>query len=84
MSGSDLTRPAGAFKFVTASDSADLPDGPCRALWVGTAGNARIIDASNNDTGGSNLFPLQAGLNPVQVRRIYSTGLTASNIWALY
>lgn len=84
MSASDMTRPAAGFKFVTASDTVDLPDGPCRALWVGTAGNARIIDASGNNTGASNLFPLAAVLNPIQVCRIYSTGLTASNIWALY
>lgn len=43
MSASDMTRPAAGFKFVTASDTVDLP-----------------------------------------VCRIYSTGLTASNIWALY
>ncbi len=84
MSAADMTRPSGAWKFVTASDSADLPDGPCRALWVGTAGNARMVDASGNDTGGTNLFPLKEGANPIQARRIYSTGLTASNIWALY
>ena len=84
MSGSELTRPSGKLRKVSGSDTVDLPDGPCRGLLVGTAGNARIIDASGFDVTASNLVPLQAGYNPIQVLRIYSTGLTASNIWALY
>lgn len=73
-----------AVRFVTASDTADLPDGPCDALLVGTAGAARIIDGSDSNTGGTNLVPLQAGYNPIAVKRIYSTGLTAAGIWAIY
>lgn len=73
--------PAGALRKVTPSDTADLPDGPCRALLVGTAG-----DADLNDGGGAfcDAVPLQAGYNPICVTRVYSTGLTAANIWALY
>lgn len=77
-------RPAAAVVLVSASDTVDLPRGPCRALLVGTAGAARIMDGEGTDTGGSNLVPLQAGYNPIQVKRIFSTGLTAANIWALY
>ena len=79
--------PAGAVRFVTASDTVDLPqvNGQFpRALLVGTAGNARILDGGRTDTGGSNLVPLQVGYNPVHAVRIYATGLTAANIWALY
>jgi hypothetical protein len=68
---------------VIPSDTVDLPDGACRALLVGTPGNARIIDAGGTDTG-VDLVPLQVGWNPGGVRRIYATGLTASNIWAIY
>lgn len=71
-------------KFVTASDTVDLPNGVCRGLLVGTAGAARIMDAEGTDTGATNLIPLQAGYNPVGAKRVFSTGLTASNIWALY
>lgn len=81
------TNPAGALRFVTASDTADLPqvNGQFpRALLVGTAGSARIIDISRTDSGGTNLIPLQAGYNPIRAVRIFSTGLTAANIWALY
>lgn len=71
-------------RLVTASDTADLPDGPCEGLLVGTAGAARLILGDAADTGGSNLVPLQVGYNPIAVQRVYSTGLTAANIWAIY
>lgn len=66
---------------VTASDTVNLLDGPCRALLVGTAGVATVIDSDGNTV---SLLALQAGYNPVSVRRVFSTGLTAANIWALY
>lgn len=81
------TNPAGALRFVTASDTTDLPqvNGQYpRALLVGTAGAARIMDITRTDTGATNLPPLQTGYNPIRAVRIYSTGLTAANIWALY
>lgn len=85
----DIIHPGMEFQFVTASDANDLQDPqgnerPCRALLVGSAGAARLVDAEGNDTGATNLVPLQQGYNPISVRRIYATGLTASNIWALY
>ncbi len=71
--------------FVTAADGSDLPLGACRGLLVGTAGVARLKFADNYDTGATNLVPLQVGYNPLRdIVRVYSTGLTASNIWALY
>lgn len=87
MSKSELTRPAGAVVPVTKSDTVDIvppPNGgyelPCRALWVGTAGTATIIDG----TGATRTdVPLIVGPNPFQVRRVL-TGGTASDIWALF
>lgn len=82
-----MSRPNGpsrTIKLVTPSDTADLPDGPCDALLVGTAGDARLILGDASDTGGSNLVPLQAGYNPISVQRVYSTGATAARIWAIY
>ncbi len=67
---------------VTASDSVDFR--ACKGLLIGTGGAARVVWADGQDSGGSNLVPLQAGYNPISVKRIYSTGLVASNIWALY
>ena len=66
---------------VTPADGADLPNGTCRALLVGTAGNAKITDASGN---ASTSVPLQAGYNPIKVARVWSTGTTATGIFALY
>jgi hypothetical protein len=71
--------PAGAIVAVTKADS-DLPDGICRALLVGTAGTANLMDAT-----GATLadVPLQQGYNPIAVQQV-RTGGTADDIWALY
>lgn len=64
---------------VTKADE-DLPDGKCRALWVGTSGTLNFMDESNTIRTD---FPAKAGVVPivcVQVR----TGGTAADIWALY
>lgn len=82
--GPNASAPAQYAAFVTASDGSDLPGGTCRGLLVGSAGNARVVFANGSDSGATNLLPLQAGYNVVEVKRIYATGLTASNIWALY
>ena len=67
------------FVLVTKAD-ADLPSGPPRALWVGTAGTANLMD----ETGAVLTdFPLLEGLNPIAPRQV-RTGGTADNIWALY
>ena len=64
---------------VTPSDAADLPN-VARALWVGSSGNVRV------DTGGGDnvTFVGVQGVLPVRVRRVYTTGTTATNIVALY
>lgn len=77
----NLIIPASVIKAVTPSDTVNLPGGVCRALWVGTAGAADIIDASGNLCA---TFPLLQGCNPIGVTRINLTNLAASNIWALY
>lgn len=81
MSAEQLMTPGAKIVPVTASDSADLTDGPCRALLVGTAGAATIDDLSGATR---TAVPLQQGFNPIGARRVYANGLEASNIWALY
>ena len=76
----ELSAPAAKVVPVTCNDGADLPDGVCRALLVGTAGSANIIDATGVERIG---VPLQQGITPIGVRRVM-TGGTAANIWALY
>jgi hypothetical protein len=51
-----------------------------RALYVGTAGTANMMDSSGEI---ATDFPLQAGLNPVRPKQL-RTGGTADDIWALY
>ena len=76
-----LTSPGSKIVAVSANDSTDLPGGICRALLVGTAGVADIIDGEGNAVSG---VPLQAGYNPIRVTRVKSTNLAASSIFAIY
>lgn len=75
------TGPAESVVPVTPSDADDLPNGPCRGLLCGTGGALTIIDG-----GGATrtAVPMQVGYNPIVVQRVFETGSTADNIWALY
>lgn len=74
----DLTNP---------SSSASATTSYAKALYVGVTGNLAVItagDKSNNLQGTSVTFNnVPVGWFPVQVRRVMSTGTTASNIVAL-
>jgi len=72
-------RPSGKVRSVTKADS-DLPDGECRALLVGTAGTANLMDATGEILAN---VPLQQGYNPLKVLQV-RTGGDADDIWALY
>lgn len=74
-------RSARTYVPVTPSDTVDLPDGIARALLVGTPGAATLQDRNGVVRTG---VPLQAGYNPIDVKRVYLTALGAANIWALY
>lgn len=71
--------PARSAHKVTKADET-LPNGPCRALWVGSAGTANLIDLDGNTLTD---FPLIAGPNPIGVQQV-SEGGDADDIWALY
>ena len=75
-----LIGPAALIRPIIKSDTADLPNGACRAVLAGTPGTANLMDASGNALTG---IPLQQGYNPIGVLRIM-TGGTADNLWALY
>lgn len=74
-----LSVPASVYVPVTKAD-ANLPDGMCRALLVGTAGTANLMDR-NGDI--RSTVPLQQGYNPLMALQL-RTGGTADDIWALY
>ena len=65
---------------VTASDSADLAQ--FSVIYVGTGGNVKVITAQ----GSTVTFPnvLNGATLPVRVRRVFSTGTTASNFVAIF
>lgn len=77
--GDASSAPADAFIPVTKAD-ADLPDGTCRGLLVGTAGTANLQDKGGNTRAN---VPLQQGYNPLICKQV-RTGGTAADIWALY
>jgi hypothetical protein len=77
----DVDAPAGAARAVTPDNDADLPDGVCRAIHVGTAGVVRLTLARDS---ASVLFTLAAGTHPLRVRRVHAADLTANGIVALY
>lgn len=61
---------------IAPSDSVDLPH-MTRALYIGTAGNARLTLASGTVVDFANLA---AGWHPVRVARVHATGTTAASI----
>lgn len=77
------TAPASSLKAVTPHASSNLPDGRCRALWVGGAGDVAII--AENDTVAVTITAVPAGtLLPVRAKAVRVSGTTATNIVALY
>lgn len=67
---------------VTPSDTVDLPDGPCAAIYVGANGNVNVNLASG---GTAVLTSLVAGqIVRVNASRILATSTTATGIQALY
>lgn len=69
-----------SWSVVTPSDTLDLPDGPCSALWVNVGGNVHGL-STNGDEG---TFTVSAGSVPLGFKRVYSTGTTATGIYAIY
>jgi len=77
--------PATDMRAVTPSDTVDLPAG-CRGLIIGTAGNltATAVAAPASATGTLVKNLANGQIIPVAMRRVYSTGTTATDIVALY
>lgn len=60
---------------ITPSDSADLTDA-LRMLIVGVGGDVKITDTRDV----TDVFTLEAGNYPVRVKRVWSTGTTATGL----
>ena len=81
-----------AAKAVTPSDTSyltDLNNLPCTgSLYIGVSGDVVVLPAAFNDTntatpanGGAVLYKsVPVGFFPIEVRKVFATGTTATNI----
>jgi hypothetical protein len=78
----DLDDPGVSFAEITPSDSVDLEQ-PARALYIGSTGNLRVIGV--NDDNAVTFTSVPAGIFvPLVVRRVLSSGTTATNIVGIW
>lgn len=78
---SGMSIPAEAMRNVTPNDGADLPDGPCRAVFVGGAGTLVVTDLTDTDV---TLVCGAGQIIPGWVTRVKTTGTDATNVVAMY
>lgn len=76
------TGPAIGAASVTPNDGADLAKIPTRGLWIGGAGNVKVDMADGTTV--TFVGATAGSILPVQVKRVYATGTTATSITALY
>jgi hypothetical protein len=70
---------------VTASDSANLPQGPTSALYNGNSSACNIKMMLKGDSAAVTWDSVQPGqILPVRAIQVYATGTTCSNLVALY
>ncbi|MBJ7486361.1 hypothetical protein [Brevundimonas sp.] len=75
--------PARRVETVTPSDATDL-SAVAKALYVGIAGDVRLIPAGTSDDTAVTLRNHPVGYLAVQTRRVLATGTTAEAILALF
>lgn len=75
------TEPARSFVAVTPDDTADLPAGAARALFVGEAGTLSLVDQEGNVV---SIVSAASQYHPLQAVRVRATGTTAGGVVALY
>ena len=79
MTAEQRITPSGRYALLTKNDTTVLDPMP-RALWVGTAGTANLVDETSVAAAD---FPLKEGSNPIMITQL-KTGGTADDIWGLY
>jgi len=67
---------------ITPSDTTDLST-TCRAIYVGSAGDI-VVDMAGGETSVTFSNVTDGGMLPIRVRRVYSTGTTATNLVCVY
>ena len=82
MSGYNDVESSGHWLAVTPDDNADLTGGITRGILVGGAGTVAAVSQDGDDVA---LPALVAGIvHPFKVKRVKSTGTTATSIIAVY
>lgn len=77
------TSGARSLKAVSPHASNNLPDGVCKALWIGEAGDIAIV--AENDSAAVTIVGVAAGtLLPIRALAVRTSGTTADSIVALY
>lgn len=80
---SDRTAPARYARAVTTHNTNTLPDGPCRALFIGTGGDVSLVAAADDQVVLFKNLPDGSTLD-VAAKVVRTTGTTAADIVALY
>lgn len=76
---SGMDSPANHAAAVTPNDSVDLASVP-RALLVASAGNLKVTMKGGQEI----TLPMQAGYNPLRVTRVWATGKTCGDVFAIW
>jgi len=80
--GASPKTPARVAQAITPNDSTDLTT-YAKALYVGVAGDLRVLPVANADDAAVTLKNHPIGYAPIQVRRVLATGTTATDIVGL-
>jgi hypothetical protein len=67
---------------VTPDDANDLPNGPSAAIYVGTAGDLKVL--TTRSAAAVTLKNLPVGWHLIPAQKIWATGTTAAQIVAVY
>lgn len=76
------TAPSASFVAISPSDSVDLAI-PARALYVGGGGNIAVIGLDDESTVTTFIAVPTGSVLPIRVKRVKSTGTTATNLIGL-
>ncbi len=76
------TSPATSWVSITPHDSTNFTGGPCRAIYVGGAGN--LVAVGLDDVAVTFTAVTAGSILPISAKRVNSTSTTATALVALY
>ena len=77
-----ITAPSDKYLDITVSDVTDLPEGKCRGIYVGVAGDIAAVTINGSTVQFKNAS--QGSVIPIVAIRVNSTGTSATDLVALY